>query len=200
MGADDPIGYAAKLINEGNIVAIKGVGGYHIAALATDDDVVLRLRERKRRPTQPFAVMALDVDIVGKLVFINEDAERVLRSPQRPIVLLPKRPESPVSKYVSPGLDREGVFLPYTALHYLLLMDTRDKFLIMTSGNIHDQPMCTDVNCVLKRLGRVVDYVLDHDLRIAHRVDDSVVRFTDGELVIIRRSRGLRAHVGEDTD
>ena len=188
--AEDPISYAAKLINEGNIVAIKGVGGYHIAALATDDDVVLRLRERKRRPIQPFAVMALDVDAAGKLVFIDENAKEVLTSPQRPIVLLPKRPESPASRYVSPGLDKEGVFLPYTALHYLLLMDTRDRFLIMTSGNVHDQPMCTDVDCVLRKLNRVVDYVLDHNLRIAHRVDDSVVRFTGGELVIIRRSRG----------
>nr|WP_052885953.1 carbamoyltransferase HypF [Vulcanisaeta distributa] len=186
----DPIKYVVKLIEEGSIVAIKGVGGYHISALATNDDVVLRLREKKRRPTQPFAVMALDIYVASKLVLINDRARDVLTSPQRPIVLLPKLPDSPVSKYVSPGLDKEGVFLPYTALHYLILMDTRDKFLVMTSGNIHDQPMCTDINCALRKLGKVVDYVLDHDLRIAHRVDDSVVRFTDGELVIIRRSRG----------
>jgi len=190
VNADDPIHEAARLINEGYIVAVKGVGGYHIAALATMDDVVLKLRERKRRPTQPFAVMTLDTEVAEKIVYVSSEARLILKSPQRPIVLLPKREDTPVSKYVSPGLDKEGVFLPYTALQYLLLMDVKDKFLIMTSGNIHDQPMCTDLNCVLRRLSNVVDYVLDHDLPIAHRVDDSVVRFTNGRVVMIRRSRG----------
>jgi hydrogenase maturation protein HypF len=171
-------------------VAVKGVGGYHIAALASLDDVVLKLRRRKKRPTQPFAVMALDLDIAGRLVELNDSAKDLLKSPQRPIVLLPKKPATPVSKYVSPNLDKEGVFLPYTALHYLLLSEVKDHFLIMTSGNVHGHPMCISINCVMNKLRGVVDYVLDHDLEIAHRVDDSVVRFTGDRVVILRRSRG----------
>ncbi|WP_052883055.1 carbamoyltransferase HypF [Thermoproteus tenax] len=186
----DPIVEAARLIDEGKIVAVKGVGGYHIMALASDDSVVAELRRRKRRPQQPFAVMALDLDAARRLVYVDKAAEELLTSPQRPIVLLPKRPDSPASPLVSPGLDMEGVFLPYTALQYMLLSNLRDKFAIATSGNVHGEPMCTDLACVFERLREVVDYVLEHTLEIAHRVDDSVVRFTDGEAVLLRRSRG----------
>ncbi len=186
----DPIEEAAKLIDEGYIVAVKGIGGFHLAVLASDDDVVLKLRKRKKRPQKPFAVMVLDLRVANKLVHLNDKAIEVLRSPQRPIVLLPKREDTPVSRYVSPGLKVEGIFLPYTALHYLILMSCRDKFLIMTSGNPPGKPMCVDDECVFKHLRGVVDYVLTHDREIVNRVDDSVVRFTDGELVILRRSRG----------
>ena len=186
----DPIAEAARLIDMGHIVAVKGVGGYHIFAEAQRDDVVAELRRRKKRPSQPFAVMALDLDVAKALVEVDEKAAELLTSPQRPIVLLPKREDSPVSPLVSPGLDKEGVFLPYTALQYLLLSHTRGKFAIATSGNVHGEPMCTELSCVLSKLGKVVDYVLDHDLEIAHRVDDSVVRFTRGVPVFLRRSRG----------
>ena len=190
ISADDPISEAAKLIDEGNIVAIKGLGGYHIAALASDDDVVLELRRRKKRPTKPFAIMGLNLSVLSKLVKLREEAEALLTSPQSPILLLPKAEGTPVSKYVSPGLDVEGVFLPYTALHYLLLQETRDKFLIMTSGNPHGKPMCTDEECARKVLSGFVDYFLHHDRVIVNRVDDSVLRFTDGAPVMLRRSRG----------
>jgi len=187
----DPIEEAAKLINEGHIVAVKGVGGYHIACLASDDDVVRRLRERKRRPTKPFAVMALSTDVVERLVYLEPPSARaLLESPQRPIVLLPKREDSPLAPSVSPGMAFEGVFLPYTPLHYLLLSSVRDRFAVMTSGNVHGEPMCRDLDCVRRVLSRVVDYVLDHDREIVHRVDDSVIRFTDGEPVLLRRGRG----------
>ncbi len=186
----DPLKEAAKLIDEGFIVAVKGLGGYHIAALATDDDVVLKLRSRKNRPTKPFAIMGLNVDVLSKLVIITPKAMEVLNSPERPIVLLPKAEGSPASKYVSPGMDVEGVYTPYTALHYLLLMETKDKFLIMTSGNPKGKPMCVSEECVYEKLSKCVDYVLVHDREIVNRVDDSVVRFTDGEEVIIRRGRG----------
>ena len=186
----DPIKEAAKLIDEGYILAIKGLGGYHIAALASNDDIVLKLRERKKRPTKPFAVMALDIGIARKLVFIDENARVLLESPQKPIVLLKKKPDTPVSRYVSPGLSHEGVFLPYTGLHYLLLMETRDKFLIMTSGNRHGKPMCIDEKCAYNELGSIVDYFLVHDREIVNRVDDSVIRFTCGKPVLLRRGRG----------
>jgi hydrogenase maturation protein HypF len=187
--ADDPVAEAAELIEEGNIVAVKGFGGFHLAALASDDDVVLRLRERKRRPQQPFAVMALE-SAVGKLVYLDGEAFAMLRSPQRPILLLPKREDSPASKYVSPGLAEEGVLLPYSALHYYLLERVEDRFLVMTSGNVHGRPMCKDMSCALRELKGIADYFLDHGLEIAHRVDDSVLRRTNGRWVFLRRGRG----------
>ena len=187
---NDPITEAARLIDEGYIIAIKGLGGFHIASLASDDDVVLKLRERKRRPQKPFAIMALNIEIASKLVHINEVAAEILTSPQSPIILLPKREGTPVSPYVSPGLDLEGIFLPYTALHYLLLSETRDKFLIMTSGNPHGKPMCIDEKCAFESLSNIADYFLLHNREIVNRVDDSVLRFTDEEPVFLRRARG----------
>ncbi len=186
----DPIEEAARLIDEGLIVAVKGIGGYHVAALASDDGVVIKLRRRKERPTKPFAVMGLDAQVLGRLVIIDKKAEELLRSPERPIVLLPKRDDTPVSRYVSPNMDVEGVYTPYTALHYLLLSGTRDKFLVMTSGNPKGQPMCISEECVYSKLGKVVDYVLTHDREIVNRVDDSVLRFTDGTPILLRRGRG----------
>ncbi|MEM3327160.1 MAG: carbamoyltransferase HypF, partial [Thermoproteus sp.] len=182
----DPLRDAIRLISEGYIVAVKSVGGFHLAALADDDQAVLRLRERKKRPRQPFAVMALEGSL-EKLVYVDEKALSLLKSPQRPIVLLPKREGSPISKYVSPGLSVEGIFLPYTAYHYDLLEETRG-FLVMTSGNRHGSPTCKSAECIIKQ--GLADYILDHGLEIAHRVDDSVIRLTDGEPVFLRRSRG----------
>ncbi len=186
----DPIEEAAKLIDEGYILAVKGLGGFHIASLASDDDTIAKLRERKSRPTKPFAVMGLDIEVISKLVKINDVGKELLESPERPIVLLPKKEDSPVSPLVSPGMDVEGVFTPYTALHYLLLMSTKDKFLIMTSANLKGHPMCVNEECVFKKLEGVIDYVLSHDREIVNRVDDSVVRFTGGEPILLRRGRG----------
>ncbi|MCD6341078.1 MAG: carbamoyltransferase HypF [Desulfurococcales archaeon] len=186
----DPLREAAKLINEGNIVAVKGLGGYHIAALATDDDVVIKLRRRKNRPSKPFAVMVLDIDVASKVVELSDSAVKLLLSMERPIVLLPKKKDSPISKYVSPGLNTEGIFLPYTPLHYLLIADIRDRMAIMTSGNARDLPMCIDEYCARNVLLKFVDYVLVHNREIVNRVDDSVVRFTAGEPVLLRRGRG----------
>ncbi len=188
--ASDPIREAARLIDEGYIVAVKGLGGFHIAALASDDEVVLRLRRRKRRPTKPFAIMALDKGTAARLVYLDEHAARILESPEAPILLLPRRSDAPVSEHVAPGLAWLGVMLAYTPLHYLLLSETRDKFLIMTSGNIHGKPMCITAECVKSRLRGVVDYVLNHNRVIVNRVDDSVARFTRGRLLLIRRGRG----------
>ncbi|MDW8010771.1 MAG: carbamoyltransferase HypF, partial [Sulfolobales archaeon] len=190
MDVSDPISEAAKLINEGYIVGVKGVGGYHIACLATEDEAVLKLRQRKRRPTKPFAVMVLDLDTADKLVVLDGASRNLLLSPQRPIVLLPKKEGSPVSKYVSPGMVHEGVFLPYTALHYLLLKNVGDRFAVMTSGNVTDEPMCYDESCAKSKLSRIADFILTHNRVIVNRVDDSVVRFTDGTPVVLRRSRG----------
>ena len=186
----DPLREAARLIDEGNIVAIKGLGGFHIAALATDDEVVERLRRRKQRPAKPFALMALNTEIVEKLAYLPPEARRLLESPEKPIVLLPLREGSPVSPLVAPGLDTMGIMLPYTALHYMVLQESRDRFLIMTSGNKHGKPMCIDEECAFRELAGFVDYFLLHNRRIVNRVDDSVVRLTAGRPTFLRRSRG----------
>ncbi|MEM1532724.1 MAG: carbamoyltransferase HypF [Desulfurococcaceae archaeon] len=188
--AEDPVLEAAKIIDEGYIVAVKGLGGYHLAALASSDEVVLKLRSRKNRPRKPFAIMALDRTVLDKLVYLNEDSLKVLESPAKPIVLLPKKPDTPASKYVSPGLCFEGVFLPYTGLHYLILLETKDRFLIMTSGNAHGKPMCINEECAYRDLSGIADYFLVHDREIVNRVDDSVIRFTDEKPVMLRRGRG----------
>ncbi|HIQ55103.1 MAG TPA: carbamoyltransferase HypF [Pyrodictium sp.] len=187
---DDPIREAAKLIDQGYIVGVKGLGGFHIAALATDDDVVAELRRRKKRPQKPFAIMALNTDVASKIVYVDELARRLLESPESPILLLPARPGARVSPLVAPGLDTLGVMVAYTGLHYLLLMETRDKYLIMTSGNVHGKPMCIDEGCAFSKLSNIVDFFLLHNREIVNRVDDSVARFTRGRVVLLRRSRG----------
>lgn len=185
----DPISEAAKLVDEGYIVAVKGIGGFHLAALATDDGVVRELRRRKRRSRKPFAIMALNLDVARRLVYVTEEAEELLTSPARPIVVLPRKSHE-VSPEVAPGLDTLGVMLAYTPLHYLLLNETHDKFLIMTSGNISGHPISKDLNDALKKLGNIADFFLTHNRRIVNRADDSVIRFTDGTPTFLRRSRG----------
>ncbi len=190
VDSEDPVGLAGKLINEGYIVGVKGLGGYHIASLATDDEVVLKLRLRKNRPQKPFAVMVLNESVASSACYLSDEVVKLLKSPERPVVLLPKKEGSPISKHVSPGLDVEGLFLPYTALHYLLLSSTDDKLAIMTSGNPKDKPMCVDEECAFKHLKGYVDYFLIHNRVIVNRVDDSVLRLTNGKPVMIRRGRG----------
>lgn len=182
--------YAGRLINEGYIVAVKGIGGYHIAASATKDDVLKRLREKKKRPSKPFAVMVLDVETASKLVKLNNEAIEILKSKEKPIVLLDICDDAKISRLVAPGLKQLGIFLPYTSLHYLLLMNTNDKYAVMTSGNPQGEPMCIDEECAKNKLSNFVDYFLVHNRRIVNRVDDSVVRFTRGRISILRRGRG----------
>lgn len=188
----DPISVAAKLIAEGYILAIKGLGGFHIAADPFNDDVVLKLRERKARPQKPFALMALSTEIVERYAYIESLLERhLLISPERPIVLLRKRESSEISRYVSPGLDKEGFMLYYTGIHYLLLKEMPRGVSIMTSGNPKGLPMCKDDACVRTRLRGVVDYVLTHNREIVNRVDDSVIRVSFGRPMMIRRGRAM---------
>ena len=190
INVGDPIAEAAKLVDEGFVVAVKGLGGFHLAALATDDEVVAELRRRKSRPQKPFALMALNLEVVERISSPTLEHESLLRSPQRPIVLVPKREDSPVSELVAPGLATLGIMLPYTGLHYLLLSETRDKFLIMTSGNRRGLPICRDESEALRELRGIADYFLVHNRKIYNRADDSVVRISAGEPVFLRRSRG----------
>ncbi|WP_277019742.1 carbamoyltransferase HypF [Sulfuracidifex metallicus] len=183
----DPILTASRLVKEGYIVALKGVGGFHIAADPFNDDVLRKLRERKRRPQQPFALMSIP-EKVKELAYVSEIEESILNSPERPIVLLKEKGRE-ISSLVSPGLDKQGFFLFYTPLHYLFLRELGVS--VMTSANIHGMPMCTDVECVRRNLNHVVDYVLDHNRKIVHRVDDSVITVSAGRAILLRRSRGF---------
>lgn len=183
------VDFSAKRILEGKILAIKGIGGYHIASLASDDSVVLELRRRKKRENKPFAIMARDYSVVEKIADPPPGARELLESPERPIVVMPKK--SAVSDFVAPGLSTIGIMLPYSAFQKLLLEKIPDGFLIMTSGNVHGKPMCTNLEEVFSQLSEIVDYVVEHEREIVHRVDDSVIRFSDSEPVFLRRSRGF---------
>jgi len=194
IDTDDPLSTTAKLIDSGKIVAVKGIGGYHIACLATDDEVILELRRRKKRPRKPFALMVLNLEIAKKIVEVPKEIEELLTGYLKPIILLPKKEGSPVSDFVAPSLRNLGVMLAYTPLHYLLLQETRDKFLIMTSGNAHGDPMVSD-DSRINDLAKIVDYILTHNRKIAHRIDDSVVRPTHGGTVILRFGRGYAPRI-----
>jgi hydrogenase maturation protein HypF len=186
---DDPIRRAVELLAEGRVIAVKGLGGFHLAVDATDDDAVRRLRERKHREEKPLAVMARDIDAVRTFAEVGPDEERLLLDAARPIVLLKKAPGSAISEWVAPGNRNIGIMLPYTPLHHLLL-DGDFHALVMTSGNISEEPIAIDIEDALARLGGIADYYLDHNREILARCDDSVTRVVDGRVLFVRRSRG----------
>ncbi len=180
---------AAASLRRGEIVAVKGLGGFHLAADATDDRAVALLRRRKHRPSKPFAVMALDMRTASRIVEIPAAAARSLESPARPIVLLPVKPGGPVAQGVAPGLSEIGVMLPYTPLHHLLL-EEGPPLLLMTSGNLSEEPIARENAEALKKLSEVADAFLLHDREVHTRADDSVLRIVAGESQPVRRSRG----------
>ncbi len=186
----DPVAEAVRLLEEGHVLAIKGLGGYHIAGDPYSDVVVERIRRIKNRPRQPLALMARDCSVVEEVSEATSDDCRLLESPERPILLVGKKSPEPLSPLIAPLLDSYGIMLPYTGLQVLLLEDYRPGILVMTSGNRHGLPMCRSLDCLLDQLEGDIDYILDHDREIVHRVDDSLVRRTLGKPVLLRRSRG----------
>ncbi|MEM1565904.1 MAG: carbamoyltransferase HypF [Candidatus Bathyarchaeia archaeon] len=186
----DPIREAGKLISEGFIVAVKGYGGFHVAASTLKDKPLMRLREAKHRRQKPFAIMARSLEAVESFAEVSPKEVELLTSPMRPIVLLKKSANYYLSQLVAPGLHNVGVMLPYTGLHYMLFDNIDDPAFVMTSANPPNQPIVKDDDEALKTLCSIVDYFLFHNRRIAHRCDDSVVRVHDEKQVFIRRSRG----------
>jgi len=178
------------LLREGKIVAIKGLGGFHLACDATTEDALKLLRERKRRGEKPFAVMFKDLDQIKEYAQISPFEEAVILSPETPIVLVKRKEGTDLGEAVAPHLKKVGVFLPYTPLHYLLLREF-GKPLVMTSANLSDEPIVKDNDEAFKRLKGLADYILLHNRDIANRVDDSVVRVIGERRVFIRRSRGF---------
>ncbi len=200
----DPIAEAAARLQAGCVVAVKGLGGFHLAVDATNPAAVSRLREGKRRVEKPFAIMAADLKTVGNFCLLDDASRALLESPERPIVLLRKKPASPLAELVAPFNLEYGVFLPYTPLHYLLFAAGRFQALVMTSGNISEEPIAIENAEAVARLRGIADFFLVHNRDILLRCDDSVVRVSQAvaplcerrlaghrpALQLIRRSRG----------
>ena len=190
--ATDPVSAAATLLKAGSVLAVKGLGGFHLAADAENTGAVQRLRERKRREEKPFALMARDLEAIRRFAHIRPEEESALVSPRRPIVLLEKKDGHGIAPEVAPDNRYFGVMLPYTPLHCLLFSDETAAFaaLVMTSGNISDEPIAIDNGEALERLSSIADAFLVHDRDIYLRSDDAIVRHAAGSLRFIRRSRG----------
>uniref|UniRef100_A0AAU2AGC8 Carbamoyltransferase n=1 Tax=Streptomyces sp. NBC_00093 TaxID=2975649 RepID=A0AAU2AGC8_9ACTN len=185
---------AVKTVDEGGIVALKGMGGYQLLCDAGDPAAVAELRRRKRRPSKPFAVMVGDLDAAARLARISATESRALTSAERPVVLLSRRrwrsAVAPLTDQVHPGLTRVGLFLPTTGLHHLLL-DELARPLVVTSGNLSDEPITVDDTEAARTLASVADGFLTHDRPIRSRYDDSVVQFAGRTRITVRRARGL---------
>jgi len=187
--AADVVTIAACLIAHGEIIAVKGLGGYHLACDATSSETVARLRRLKRRDAKPFALMARDLDVIRRYCAVDAVEELALKSVEAPIVLLRARGQERLPDSVAPGLGTLGFMLPTTPLH-LLLMVQFEHPLIMTSGNISDEPVVIDDAEARRQLAGIASFALVHDRAIANRVDDSVVRIMDGRPRVLRRARG----------
>ena len=187
----DAIREAGKLLAEGYIVAIKGYGGFHVATATTISEPIQRLRFVKHRKQKPFAIMAKNLETVKTFAEVGRKEVELLTSHIRPIVLLRKSENYYLSDLIAPNLHNIGVMLPYTAMHYMLFDKVHEPAFVMTSANPPNQPIVKDNEQALKRLGKIVDYFLFHNRRIAHRCDDSVLRIHGNKHVcLIRRSRG----------
>jgi hydrogenase maturation protein HypF len=191
VGSDDAavIQRAADALRAGLILAVKGLGGFHLMVDARQATAVARLRERKRRPAKPLALMARDPAQASRLCVVSPEAAAALAAPEAPIVLLPRRPAAPAADNIAPGNPTLGVMLAYTPLHQLLL-DRLDFAVVATSGNLSDEPICIDEVEALRRLGHVADLFMVHNRPITRHADDSIVWIADGRTRLLRRARG----------
>ncbi|PYX94745.1 MAG: carbamoyltransferase HypF [Acidobacteria bacterium] len=191
FGEADPISEALAVLQAGQVLAIKGLGGFHLAVDATLATAVQRLRGRKGRVEKPFAIMVPNLEVAEQLCEVNAAAAQALQSVQRPIVLLPWKQPSPIADAVAPHNRCLGVFLPYTPLHYVLFAEGGFTALVMTSGNLSEEPIAIDNEEAVERLGGLADCFLVHNRDILLRCDDSVTRVIGGTLRQLRRSRGF---------
>ncbi|HKQ76511.1 MAG TPA: carbamoyltransferase HypF [Blastocatellia bacterium] len=193
---DGAITRSRRLLLNGKILAVKGVGGFHLACDATNAEAVGRLRRKKYREDKPFALMAGSIEAIEEHCSVSTFERDLLLSERRPVVLLARRPGSSLSSRssaVAPGLNSLGFMLPYAPLHYLLL-ENLDRPLVMTSGNVSDEPICHEDRDALERLSKIADHFLLHDRRIHVRADDSVVCARGNKELILRRARGYAPH------
>jgi len=185
---DHPIDATVEALRRGAVVAIKGLGGFHLACDATSEEAVARLRDRKKRFGKPLAVMMDGLETIERYCRVGDEERRIVTSPQRPIVLLKKRTD--LAPSVAPHNNYLGVMLPYTPLHYIILR-LSGMILVMTSGNLSEEPIAMENEEGLRRLGHIADFFLLHNREIYSRYDDSVVRIIDGQMQFIRRARGF---------
>jgi hydrogenase maturation protein HypF len=193
VACDDIISKTNQLLREGKIIAVKGLGGFLLSCDATSQVAVNRLRQRKNRPAKPLAIMVSSLDEVRQHCDLNSEEEKLLTSPGSPIVLMKWKADSPITPAVAPNLKYLGVMLPYTPLHHILLRETGLP-LVMTSGNLSEEPIAKDNDEALKRLGDIADYFLMHNRDIYARYDDSVTIVERGVPQFIRRARGYAPH------
>ena len=186
----DPVREAGRLLSEGNILAVKGYGGFHIASSTFKEEPLTALRTTKHRREKPFAIMAKSLDAAKGFAEVGPKEQELLSSHARPVVLLNKSLNYNLSPLVAPNLHNVGVMLPYTGLHYMLFDQVADSAFVMTSANPPNQPIVKDNEKALKTLGNTVDYLLFHNREIAHRCDDSIIRVHRNRQVFLRRSRG----------
>jgi hydrogenase maturation protein HypF len=191
ISADDPVAATIDRLVAGEIMAIKGVGGFHLSVDATNQAAVTRLRERKHRYGKPLAVMVKDIEAARALCRLTEAEEGLLHAVPRPIVLARARLGCGIADAVAPGIPWLGLFLPYAPLQHLLFADGRLKALVMTSANLSEEPIAIDNDEALARLGAIADAFLMHDREILQRCDDSVAAVVDGAPQLIRRARGF---------
>jgi hydrogenase maturation protein HypF len=185
----DPISEAVRLLRNDAIIAVKGLGGYHLACDALSDNAIRQLRERKQRIEKPFAIMIPDLSWLDTISDPSEEEKQLLRTKERPIVLIKRKPGSPIPASVAPLNNFLGIMLPYTPLHHVLMRDA-GRPLVMTSGNMSDEPIAFTDEDAFERLGGIADYFLTHDRTIHIRCDDSVGYVLAAKPIILRRSRG----------
>jgi hydrogenase maturation protein HypF len=190
LAGKDPLAETVTRLKQGQIVAVKGLGGYHLAVDAENQDAVLELRRRKQRDEKPFALMVRNLATVQEFAAVKDDEARLLQGPERPIVLLRKKQGQTLAESIAPDNHYFGIMLPYTPLHYLLLGD-EFKALVMTSANLSDEPIAFEDDEARQRLMSVADAFLAHDRRIYTRTDDSIGRVMAGRPLLLRRSRGF---------
>jgi hydrogenase maturation protein HypF len=189
-GVEEPVGGAAELLRAGKIVAVKGIGGFHLVVDATNEDAVKRLRERKRRLGKPLAVMVRELEAVRELCEVSDAEATLLTSTERPIVLLRALETHGLAADVAPGVPWLGMFLPYAPVHTLLLGAGGLRALVMTSGNLSEEPIVIANDEAVERLRGIADAFLVHDREILQRADDSVMQMVEGKPQFVRRSRG----------
>jgi hydrogenase maturation protein HypF len=188
--SDKVISRCAGVLRKGGIAAVKGIGGFHLAVDAANEQAVQELRKRKRRDTKPFAMMAASVDIIKKYAVVEETAETFLKSPEAPIVLLDKNEPNAIAPSAAFGTNRFGFMLCYAPLHHLLFAEDGIEVLVMTSANLSDEPLICDNELALEDLGEIADVFLMHNRDIYRQLDDSVVHEVNGQAAFLRRARG----------